>query len=41
VPDEGESVPFDGWTLTVVEMEGRRVRRVRVQRTATHHDDVD
>ena len=40
VPDEGESVPFDGWTLTVVEMEGRRVRRVRVQRTA-HHDDVD
>lgn len=39
VPDEGESVPFDGWTLTVVEMEGRRVRRVRVQRTTdTRHD---
>jgi CBS domain containing-hemolysin-like protein len=41
VPDEGESVPFDGWTLTVVEMEGRRVRRVRVQRTANPHDDAD
>jgi CBS domain containing-hemolysin-like protein len=30
VPEAGESVPFDGWTFTVVEMEGRRVRRVRV-----------
>ena len=33
VPEPGESVPFDGWTFTVVEMEGRRVRRVRVAHT--------
>ncbi len=33
VPEAGESVPFDGWTFTVVEMEGRRVRRVRVARS--------
>jgi putative hemolysin len=33
VPEAGESVPFDGWTFTVVEMEGRRVRRVRVAHT--------
>lgn len=30
VPEEGESVECDGWTFTVVEMEGRRIRRVRV-----------
>jgi CBS domain containing-hemolysin-like protein len=30
VPDEGESVELNGWSFTVVEMEGRRIRRVRV-----------
>jgi putative hemolysin len=35
VPDEGESVELHGWSFTVVEMEGRRIRRVRV----AHHDE--
>ena len=30
VPEEGESVDHDGWRFTAAEMEGRRVRRVRV-----------
>jgi putative hemolysin len=34
VPDEGETVHFNNWTFTVVEMEGRRVRRIHVAHTA-------
>jgi len=30
VPEVGESVEFDGWTFMADEVEGRRVRRVRV-----------
>jgi len=30
VPEEGESVVHDGWQFTTVEMEGRRVRLVKV-----------
>ena len=30
VPAVGESVEFDGWTFSAAEVEGRRVRRVRV-----------
>lgn len=30
VPEEGESVVRDGWRFTAAEMEGRRVRRVKV-----------
>ena len=34
VPAEGESVSRDGFTFTTVEMEGRRVRQVRVSAVA-------
>jgi CBS domain containing-hemolysin-like protein len=30
VPDEGEYVIHDGWRFTVDELEGRRIRRVKV-----------
>jgi putative hemolysin len=30
VPDEGEYVVHDGWRFTVDELEGRRIRRVKV-----------
>lgn len=41
VPDEGESITCDGWSFTVVEMEGRRVRRVRLQPTVQVAEDQD
>lgn len=41
VPTEGEHVAYDGWTFTVVEMEGRRVRRVRVKRSPLLADDAE
>lgn len=39
VPEVGEDVDFDGWRFTAYEMEGRRVRRVKV--TLLHHADSD
>jgi CBS domain containing-hemolysin-like protein len=43
VPEEGESVVRDGWRFTAVEMEGRRVRRVKVtlepDPDPSRHDD--
>ena len=30
VPEVGESVDFDGWRFAAHEIEGRRVRRVRI-----------
>ena len=41
VPEEGESIEHDGWRFTAAEMEGRRVRRVRVAVIHEHdgHDD--
>jgi len=32
VPEEGESAEVDGFRLTVLVMDGRRVERVRVER---------
>lgn len=31
VPVAGESIDYDGWRFTVVEVKGRRIRKVRVQ----------
>jgi CBS domain containing-hemolysin-like protein len=33
IPEAGESVTFEGRRLTVVEMEGRRIGKVRVEPT--------
>jgi CBS domain containing-hemolysin-like protein len=30
VPVVGESIDFDGWRFTVVEVHGRRIRTVRI-----------
>ena len=30
VPEEGESVVHDGWRFTAAEMDGRRIRQVKV-----------
>ena len=30
VPTPGESVTFDGWRFTADEVDGRRIRRVRI-----------
>jgi len=45
VPDVGESAPFDGYTLTVSALDGRRIARVRVRANpvsaaAEDRDDV-
>jgi CBS domain containing-hemolysin-like protein len=42
VPDPGDSVEVDGFRLTAVDVRGRRIGRVRIERTrATHADDDD
>ncbi len=41
VPVPGEDVEFEGWHFTVEEVEGRRVRLVRVRPAAPVGDDVD
>jgi CBS domain containing-hemolysin-like protein len=42
VPDEGEFVVHDGWRFTVQELEGRRIRRVKVTlEPDDHHVDDD
>ncbi|MBA2697247.1 MAG: hypothetical protein H0U61_00540, partial [Nocardioidaceae bacterium] len=35
VPDVGESAGFDGHTLTVTELDGRRIARIRVVAAST------
>jgi putative hemolysin len=30
VPDEGESIVYDGWRFVAAEVDGRRIRRVKV-----------
>jgi putative hemolysin len=42
VPDLGETVDFDGYTLTVVEVDGKRISRVKVMaaRPDTTADDA-
>ena len=37
VPTIGEEVDLAGWRFTTVELEGRRVRRVRLNETLEHH----
>ena len=39
VPEEGESVVRDGWRFSAAEMEGRRVRRVKVALEHVPTDD--
>ena len=34
IPKDGESVNYEGRTLTVVEMEGRRISKIRVEPAA-------
>ena len=43
VPSVGEHIDFDGWRFTVVSLQGRRIRSVRVQVMARQpeHDDLD
>ncbi len=38
VPTVGETATFDGHTLTVVELDGRRIARVMVKITGSRHD---
>jgi CBS domain containing-hemolysin-like protein len=39
VPEPGEEVEFDGWCFVTEEVEGRRIRRIRVVVGHTHDDD--
>jgi CBS domain containing-hemolysin-like protein len=32
VPEVGDTVDLDGWSLVVVDMDGRRVDRLRIER---------
>ena len=42
VPEPGETVDFDGWHFVTEEVEGRRIRRIRiVVRPANENDHVD
>jgi len=41
IPREGESVEFEGRRLTVVEMDARRIARVRVETLATEPDPTE
>ena len=41
VPEVGEGVEFDGWTFAAHEVEGRRVRMVRVSVIPRRHDHDD
>ncbi len=38
VPAEGEELVYDGWHITAVEMEGRRIRKVRLRRLGPAED---
>jgi CBS domain containing-hemolysin-like protein len=39
VPAVGEHIDFDGWRFTVAELQGRRIRSIRVQVVARSGDD--
>jgi putative hemolysin len=42
VPDQGEFIVHDGWRFTVDELEGRRIRRVKITlEPDDHHTDDD
>ncbi len=40
VPQSGDSVEVDGFRLTAVDVRGRRIGRVRIERTGERSDDV-
>ena len=39
VPEPGEAVEFDGWRFVTEEVEGRRIRRIRI--VVGHGHDSD
>jgi putative hemolysin len=39
VPTEGQSVAYSGWRFEVVDMDGRRIDKVLVRRSATREDE--
>jgi CBS domain containing-hemolysin-like protein len=39
IPDRGDSVLVDGFRLTAVDVRGRRIERVRIERTGTEDED--
>jgi CBS domain containing-hemolysin-like protein len=41
VPAVGDSVEVDGWSARVVDMDGQRVDRVRLERDATGDEPDD
>ena len=41
VPERGDSIEHDGWQFVAEEVEGRRIRRLRVILTAFEKDDED
>lgn len=40
-PEVGESIRHDGWELEVIEVEGRRIRRLRIVVVPAHDEDDD
>ncbi len=40
-PEVGESIRHDGWELEVIEVEGRRIRRLRIALVPMHDEDDD
>ncbi|ACO34233.1 MULTISPECIES: hemolysin family protein [Acidobacterium] len=40
IPEQGESIVYDGRRLTVMEMEGNRISRIRVQELPSMKDDT-
>jgi CBS domain containing-hemolysin-like protein len=41
IPEQGESIVYDGRRLTVMEMEGNRISRIRVQQLPSMKDDSE
>jgi putative hemolysin len=41
VPDNGDSVEVDGFRLTAVDVRGRRIGRIRIERTGSAEDDEE
>jgi len=39
IPEPGEVIEHDGWSFEVLEMEGRRIRRVRIRPIAVAQVD--
>jgi CBS domain containing-hemolysin-like protein len=39
IPVAGDDCTYDGWALTVVELDGRRVATVRVERSSAPAED--